>query len=197
MKRIALVLACLVALGAGATPPANGKAVGSPKAPITIEVFSDFECPACKGLHDEALRLLVKDYVVTGKVYLIYRDFPLPLHKYSRLAASYACAAARIGRYAEVADALFLNQTAWSVDGRVEQTVVKALTPTEAAEVRKLFTDPSITAEIQHDIELGKAAGINQTPTMIVRHNGVPYPLPGGAVNYDLLRGFLDHLLVK
>jgi protein-disulfide isomerase len=197
MKRIALALACLAALGAGAAPPAKGKAVGSAKAPITIEVFSDFECPACKGLHDETLRLLMKDYVVTGKVYLIYRDFPLPLHKYSRLAASYACAAARIGRYAEVADALFLNQTAWSVDGRVEQTVVKALTPTEAAEVRKLFTDPSITAEIQHDIELGKAAGINQTPTMIVRHNGVPYPLPGGAVNYDLLRGFLDHLLVK
>ncbi|MGO9094179.1 MAG: DsbA family protein [Bryobacteraceae bacterium] len=197
MKRIAVALACLAGLSAGATPPGKGKAVGSASAPITIEVFSDFECPACKGLHDEGLRMLVKDYVVTGKVYLIYRDFPLPMHKYSRLAASYACAAARIGRYAEVADALFMNQLTWSVDGRVEQTVVKALTPTEAAEVRKLFTDPGITAEIQHDIELGKAAGINQTPTLIVRHNGVPYPLPGGNVNYDLLRGFLDHMLAK
>ena len=216
MKRIALALACLAAWGAGAQPPATGKAVGSAKAPastanppvklkavgsdkapITIEVFSDFECPACKGLHDGTLPLLVKDYVVKGKVYLIYRDYPLPMHKYSRLAASYACAAARIGRSAEVADALFLHQSVWSVDGQVEQTVDKVLTRAEAAKVHETFTDPSITAEIQHDIELGKAAGINQTPTMIVRHNGVPYPLPGGAVNYDLLRSFLDHLLVK
>jgi protein-disulfide isomerase len=197
MKRIAVALACLAAWSAGAAPPGKGKAVGFDQAPISIEVFSDFECPACKGLHNDTLPLLLKDYVVKGKVYLIYREFPLPMHKYSRLAATYACAAARIGRYAEVADALFMNQSAWSVDGRVEQTVVKALTPAEAAMVRKLFTDPGITAEIQHDIELGKAAGINQTPTMIVKHNGVPYPMPGGAVNYALLRSFLDSLLAK
>lgn len=197
MKRTVLALAGLLLCTAGkAEAPAKGKAFGSPNAPITIEVFSDFECPACKTLHEQTLRPLLRDYVVRGKVYLIFREFPLPMHTYSRLAASYADAAARIGKYQEVSDVLFLNQVVWSANGKVDETVSSVLTPAEAIKVRALAKEPSIAAEIQRDVEMGKAMGLNQTPTMIVRHRSIPYPI-SGAVNYDLLRSFLDSRLAK
>ncbi len=51
-------------------------ALGSKTAPMVIEVFSDFQCPACKSLYDATNRQLMDNYVNTGKVYLIHRDFP-------------------------------------------------------------------------------------------------------------------------
>src|SRR5438270_10839990 len=83
-----------------ATPP--GKASGSPAAPIQLEVFSDFQCPSCKLLYEETLKPLQTDYVVTGKIYLIHRDFPLQMHAHSREAASYANASARVNKYEQV-----------------------------------------------------------------------------------------------
>jgi len=196
MKRTVLALACLLFSSATGAEAPKGRAFGSPNAPITIEVFSDFQCPSCKTLHELALRPLLRDYVVTGKVYLIYREFPLPQHPYGRLAASYACAAARIGKYQEVADVLFLDQVVWSASGNVDKTVASVLSPADAIKVRTLAKESGIDAEIQHDVELGKAMGLTQTPTMMVRHRSVPYPI-SGAVNYDLLRSFLDSRLAK
>jgi protein-disulfide isomerase len=190
-----LLLASLLAWAANPPRP-DPKAVGSPSAPITIEVFSDFQCPHCKTLHDQTLAPLLKDYVATGKVYLIHREFPLPGHPYARLAASYANAAARIGKYEEVASRLFLHQAEWSVSGKVDETACRGLTPAEAQTVRGLVNDKSIAAEIQGDVELGQKIDLHQTPTMLIRHGSVAYPWPG-AVNYDLLRSYLDSLLAK
>jgi protein-disulfide isomerase len=179
-----------------ADAPSTGKAVGLPNAPILIEVFSDFECPHCKTLHEQTLTPLVRDYVSAGKVYLIHRYFPLAGFAYSRQAATYACAAERIGKYEQVANALFANQAAWSVDGKVDETACRVLTAAEANKVRALIKDPGVTAEIQQDIELGHKAGLNQTPTMVVTHRLKKYPL-SGYISYDLLRRFLDDLLAK
>ncbi len=138
----------------------------------------------------------MRDYVASGKVYLIHRDFPLPMHAFAREAASYACAAARIGKYEQVATALFGSQAAWSVSGKVDETACSVLTLSEAKKVRALAKDPSIAAEIQKDYDLGGKVPIRQTPTMVVTHRLKQYPLSGN-VNYDLVRRFLDELLAK
>ncbi len=194
MRQFSLLL--LAGLVAWAAKPAgsNPKAVGSPSAPITIEVFSDFECPACKTLHDQTLGPLLRDYVAQGKVYLVHHEFPLPQHTYSRLAAAYATAAARLGKYDEVGDRLFLHQSEWAASGKVDETACRALTPAEAAKVRAWVKDPAINAEIDRDVELGRKIPVQQTPTMLVKKGGTVYPL-AGAVNYDLLRSFLDSQL--
>src|ERR1017187_7214646 len=72
------------------------KTAGNPSAPVTVQVFSDFECPSCKVFHDRTLPQLQHDFVATGKVFLVYREFPLPMHAHSREAANYAVAAARL-----------------------------------------------------------------------------------------------------
>jgi protein-disulfide isomerase len=194
MKLFALAFAVLLPCLAATSDADPGKSLGSPSAPIRIEVFSDFECPACKALHEQILPLVFKDYVIPGKVYLVSREFPLPMHQYSREAASYATAAARFGKYQQVADALFLKQTVWEVSGKVWDTVVNVLTPAEAKKVQALAKDPSVLSAVQHDVELGRAAAINQTPTMIVTHGANRFPVVG-AINYDLLRSLLDGLL--
>ena len=74
------------------------EALGSKSAPIVMEVFSDFQCPACKSLYDATNRQLMDNYVNTGKVYLIHRDFPLPMHSHSKEAAQYSRAAAQVGK---------------------------------------------------------------------------------------------------
>src|ERR1051326_9594414 len=90
-------------------------------APVEIEVYASFDCPHCKVLHETTIPLLVKDYVAQGKVYLVNREFPLwgPYHPYAWQAAQFATAAARVGKYSQVADALFANQASWSTTGKV------------------------------------------------------------------------------
>ena len=194
MKLLVLALTALLPCLAASSDADSGKALGSPSAPVRIEIFSDFECPACKGLHEQILPLLFKDYVIPGKVYLVSREFPLQMHPYSREAAGYATAAARFGRYEQVADTLFLNQVAWSASGKVWDTVANVLTPAEAKKVQVLAKDPSVLSAVQHDLDAGMAAGINQTPTMFVTHGTSRFPI-AGAVNYNLLRSMLDGLL--
>ncbi len=196
MRHVPVLLLAGLLAWAASPPRPDPKAIGSPAAPIVVEVFSDFQCPACKALHDQALVPLVRDYVATGRVYLIHRAFPLPQHAYGRLAAAYASAAARVGRYQEVADRLFLHQADWSQSGKVDETVCRGLTSEEAKTVRALVNDPSISAEIQRDLELGQKVPVHQTPTMLIRHGSAVYPW-AGAVNYELLRSYLDSELAK
>src|SRR5262245_20504415 len=59
------------------------KAFGSKNAPVVMEVFSDYQCPACKQLYKTTNQALLDNYVNTNKVYLVHRDFPLPMHAYS------------------------------------------------------------------------------------------------------------------
>ena len=83
------------------------KSQGSKSAPIKMEVFSDFQCPACRELYFQTVRPVIDNYVAAGKVYLIHRDMPLPVHPHSREAARYANAAARMRRMEKVVVALF------------------------------------------------------------------------------------------
>jgi protein-disulfide isomerase len=83
------------------------KAFGSKTAPVVVEIYSDFQCPACKQLFLNTTQKVMDNYVSTGKVYLVHRDFPLPMHAYSRVAASYSRAAAHIGKCEPVEQALF------------------------------------------------------------------------------------------
>jgi protein-disulfide isomerase len=174
---------------------------GSKSAPITMEVFSDFECPACKQLFVGTLPGIEQNYVSTGKVYLIHRDYPLQMHKFSREAMRYADSAARIGRYNEVAAVLFARQEEWASTGRgsgdIDGIVASVLTPAEMATVRRLAKTAQIEAGIQKDYDLGdKVHQVNQTPTTIITYKGQMWPVTG-VMSYPILKQFLDSLLAR
>ncbi|HXN24470.1 MAG TPA: thioredoxin domain-containing protein [Candidatus Dormibacteraeota bacterium] len=177
-----------------AVDPLAGRSFGSKTAPITIETFSDFQCPACRSLYQAVQHKLMDDYVATGKVYLIHRDFPLPMHAHSREAAQYAVAAARLGKFEKVEEALFNKQDVWEKDGSIDAVVAAVLTPAEMVKVRKLVKSGQLDAEIESDVSRGKNYAVNQTPTMVITSRGQTYPI-ASVVTYDLLRNFLDQLL--
>jgi protein-disulfide isomerase len=171
------------------------KAMGSKSAPVTMEVFSDFQCPACKQLFTTTTQRVMSDYVNSGKIYLVHRDFPLPMHAYSRIAASYSRAAAHIGKDDVVAVALFQNQQKWEADGKVAEVVAAVLTPAEMKKVQALVDSKTLEPLIERDKQLGQVYAINQTPTTWLHtRNGQSFPVVG-FVNYDVLKTFLDQLV--
>jgi protein-disulfide isomerase len=170
------------------------KAFGSKNAPITMEVFSDFQCPACKTLFMTTNRQLMENYVTTGKVYLIHRDFPLPMHAYSRVAARYARAAAEIGKVEPVEKTLFENQEKWEQKGDIDETVAAVLSSADMTKVRALVKGGTLEPLIDKDVQLGQMYRVNQTPTTVFHSKGQTYPY-SSAMSYEILRQFLDQLL--
>lgn len=197
MKLLAVVIVALMPCLASTMDIDKGKAIGNPAAPIRIDIFSDFECPACRLLHMQMLPLIIRDYAATsGKVYLVSHEFPLniPAHKFSREAANYATAAARTGKYFQVADALFLTQAAWSESGKVWDAVSKVLSPAEQKKVQAMVNDPGVLAEVQADVDLGNASRVSSTPTVFVTQGIKRFSLPW-PFEYSLFRSMIDGLL--
>jgi protein-disulfide isomerase len=170
------------------------KALGAKAAPITMEVFSDFQCPACRELYFQTVRPVIDNYVSAGKVYLIHRDMPLPMHQHSREAARYANAAARVRKMEKVVVALFDKQANWAADGNIDGVVAATLTRAEMNQVRKLVRSGTLDAGIDKDAALGTQFRVTQTPTTIITHKGVTYPVVG-VVSYSMLKTFLEQLL--
>ena len=197
VKIFAIALVAAAVLIAGSTANVNGNVYGDPKAPVTIEVFSDFQCPSCKAFHDGDFQRIMTDYVVPGKVYVIYRYFPLQGHPLGRPCAEFACAASRVGKYLKVSDALFANQSAIFNHGKtVEDVVNSVLTPTEAKAVKALVKSPEVQHQIDTDLAEGAKVPVTGTPTLWVTAHGSSQPLlyPW---TYGLLKQYLDVLLAK
>jgi protein-disulfide isomerase len=171
-------------------------AFGSKTAPVTMEIYSDFQCPACKQLFKTTNQPLMDNYVNTGKVYLIHRDFPLPMHAFSRVAASYARAAAHIGKFDAVEQALFQNQEKWEANGDVKGTIAAVLSAADMKKVQALVDGKTLEPLIDKDKQAGQVIPVNQTPTTVFRHKGQTYPY-AGVMSYDILKGFLDDLLSR
>ncbi len=193
-----LLLTLFLAAGAVFAAEQADRTVGSPNAPVTLEIWSDFQCPHCALLHFGAVKQAMSDCVASGKVRIVFRDYILPQMPYSRKAAQYADAAARIGRYERVCDTLFRTQQEWGRTGDVDGAVAKELTPAEMAKVRKMLADPKILGEINGEIEadmaLARKIPLESTPTLILTGKGKRYPLTGD-VRYDLLGRLIDTIV--
>jgi protein-disulfide isomerase len=185
------------ATASAAASPGAGKGYGSKSAPIQIEVFSDFQCPACRAFYETTLKQVIDNYVNTGKVYLLHRDFPLPMHAYSMQAARFANAAAELGQFEVVERVLFDTQDTWSPNGKIDEAISGAISPAQVKKIRDYeaqhLTD--IDASIDRDKTMGAQRNVAQTPTIYVTAHGKTEALPGGGVNYDLMKKYLDYLL--
>jgi protein-disulfide isomerase len=200
---------------AAPAPAAPLKVYGSKNAPITMEIFTDYQCPTCGAFFEQTLRQLINDYVASGKVYIIHRDFPLQMHQYSGQAARWANAAAEIGQFESVEAALYDNQAAWTASGDLEKYVSAAMSAAEFKRVQKLMegcTQPGPTASPNHgftpsthpcavdafiaqDIALGNQLPVTGTPTFVISNKGQRLPAGSGLVSWPILKKFFDSLL--
>lgn len=95
----------------------DGALKGDANADVRIIEFSDFECPFCGRFYEQTLPQILKEYVDTGKVNLVYKDFPLPFHASSHIAAEAAECAKEQGKFWEMHNKLFGGQTSWGNQG--------------------------------------------------------------------------------
>ena len=175
------------------------KNLGSRNAPIVLEVFSDYSCPMCRQFYEGSIRPMLDDYLASGKIYLIHRDFPLlgvAGHEHSRQAALYVNAAARIGKFQEVDAALYDKQGVWTRDGNVDAVVAAVLSPRDMKRVREMVESGKVDSYVDGDRALGMARGVRSTPTIYVTAHGRTDVLPGN-VSYSLLRRYFDEQLQK
>lgn len=100
---------------AGTPPTVDDDAVkGDANAPVTIIEFTDYQCPFCSRHFEQTFGQIESEYIDTGKVKYVVRDFPLGFHPNAQKAAEAAECAGDQGRYWEMHDQLFSNQGEWS-----------------------------------------------------------------------------------
>ncbi len=182
---------------AAAANPTFQKAIGNPNAPITMEVFGDFQCPACRGFFEGTTKQVIDDYVIPGKVYLVHRDFPLDMHPFARQAARLANAAAEFGKFENIERALYDHQDEWSNKGNIDEVIASSFPPAEFKKIQAFESShmSEINASIERDRALGTLRNVNQTPTVYITAHGKTEALPGGGVDYKLLKSYFDYLL--
>jgi protein-disulfide isomerase len=183
---------------AAASIPKNFKESGSPTAPVTIEIYTDYQCPACRDLYMNTLPSLNADFVATGKVHLLHRDYPLPQHQFSKLATRYANAAGTIGKYDVVANQIFVTQPEWEQNGNVDAAVAKVLSPADMEKVRAMVkTDSHLDDSVTQDVAMGTNQDhLNQTPTIVIVAKGKRDVISGG-MPYSILKQYLNQKIAQ
>lgn len=191
-----LVAAACVAANGGPQWATTGDQClgGRLDAPIRIEVFSDFQCPACRTFYVSTIRQVLKDYCARDKVCVVYHEFPLAMHPYAREAARYSVAAQRLGRaqWAAVVDALYENQERWSLDGKIDAAIMGAVSPEDFSKIKRMLGEPSIEDAIARDIALGQQRQVKSTPTWFAMSPLTKEQRVEGPVDYRVLKPWVD-----
>jgi len=149
-------------------PQPNFKESGSPTAPVTCELYTDYECSHCAAFDLQTMPQLSARYIDSGKLRLIHRDLPLANHRYSRLAALYADAAGQAGYYHDVASRLYRTEVVWSTDGDVDGQVAKVVPTAVMEKVRsRVRDDSSVEDSVKADEAEARQKHVDRTPTLL------------------------------
>lgn len=183
------------------TPPASypaslvdGETLGATTAPVVLELYSDFQCPACRMFVTQQLPLLVRDFVQPGTLRIEARDIDIlgtgSPNESLELAAGAACAASQ-GRYWQFHDIVFWNQ---GRENRGDHDAAFIARVADAAGVDRTAWDaclskPDVRAAIIARTAAAAGAGLNSTPTLVI--NGQSF---AGVPNYDQLAARIRQL---
>lgn len=175
--------------------PVQGKA----DAPVTIVEFTDYQCPFCERYFTETLPQIRKDYVDTGKVKYIIKNFPLPadqqpFHVHALPAAEAAECAGAQDKYWEMHDKLFASQAEWTELPSVTDTFKQyaADLGLDSDKFNTCLDSGQFRSEIDADKTEGIAAGVTGTPGFFV--NGSPI---SGALPFEVFKQAIESALSK
>ena len=157
----------------------NENVKGNKNATTTLIEYSDFQCPAC-GAYYPILKKVAED--MGSQVQFAYRHFPLPQHKNAKLAATVAEAAGKQGKFWEMHDLIFQNQSDWSEEKNAAVIFAKYAQDLnlDLAQFQTYIADGEIKAKIENDYKSGAKAGVNSTPSFFLNGKKLDNPR-----NYD------------
>jgi protein-disulfide isomerase len=160
---------------------ADGPSKGDPKARVTIYEFSDFQCPFC-GRAEPTVKRVLDEY--KGKVRLVYLDYPLPFHPLAQKASEAALCAGDQGKYWEMHEKLFADQSALAVPQL--KGAAKALGLDTGKFDRCLDGGDKVKA-VETAKRVGEEAGVTGTPAFFI--NG---RLISGARPFEDFKAMID-----
>jgi len=140
---------------------------GPRNAPVTLEIYGDFQCPSC-ALASQAVDELQKQY--EGKMRVVFHEFPLEMHKHAVPAALAAEAAAIQGKFWEMHDMLYQYQPVWSSATNVNylfESYAESL-GLDVARFRADRLSADVRAHVIEDGKGGEARGVKNTPTIFI-----------------------------
>lgn len=158
----------------------NDRTLGSPSAPVTIDVWADFQCPFCDQFATTVEPRIITDFVTTGQAKLVAHDFAFigqgRSPDESTDAATAARCASRSGKYWEYAEYLWANQGAENSGGFRKERLDQVATAVglDLTQFDQCLTDQSIRSSVATETSQGAALGITGTPTVFV--NGQKQP---------------------
>ena len=138
---------------------------------MTLIEYSDFQCPACGSYFPVVERLLLEN----PQIRFVYRHFPLQQHVNAFAASQAAEAAGKQGKFWEMHETLFTNQTAWETS-KTAKTIFEGYASDLGLDMEEFMNDYSseeIKDKINADLKSGLKAGINSTPTFYLNGNKI------------------------
>lgn len=165
---------------------AGRPSIGPDAAPVTVVVFSDFQCPYCK---DAAATLRAARELEGDKVRVVYRHFPLPIHPRARQAAEAAECAATFGKFWPMHDKLFAGGAGLSDEELVADAVEAGI---DRDAFRRCLAGGAAKRAVEADLRAGAEAGVDGTPAVFV--NGRSF---SGPRTVDALRRLIDEELAR
>jgi len=148
---------------------------GNPNAKATLVEYSDFQCPACAAYHP-LIKQLLSEY--NGKIYFVYRYFPLATHQNAMISSLAAYAAGLQNKFWEMHDMLFQTQNSWASSSKARETFIDYAKKLDL-DIDKFKTDLDSDkgkSFINDTYGKGLAIGVNSTPTFFL--NGVKIQNP-------------------
>ena len=174
---------------------------GNKDGKVLLVEYGDFQCPSCEKAYPN-VKTLMEEY--GDRVGLVFRNFPLTsIHPNAKVASASAEAAGLQGKYWEMHDLLYGNQSTWNslaVDKRTDAFVNFA--SQLGLDTKKFTSDlsnPDVNKKISFDMELGKANNTSATPTFFLNGKKLDEAAAGGIVQGDLtaVKAQLDAALSK
>lgn len=165
--------------------------MGKEKAEVTIVEFSDFQCPFCRTFWRDALPQIKKEYIDTGKVKFVYRDYPLSFHSAAKVSAEASECADEQGKYWEMHDKIFGEQskqgTGTVTYGAVELKNWASQIGLDSTKFNQCLDSGKYKSEVEKDLADGSAYGVSGTPTLYI--NGKPIV---GAQPFSTFKAVID-----
>jgi protein-disulfide isomerase len=165
---------------------------GDVNAAVTLVEYSDFQCPYCDRFHS-TMKQVADAY--KGKIRWVYRHFPLSsIHPDAQKSAEAAECAAEQGKFWEMADIMFTNQTKGLSIAQLE-SYAKTAGVANASKFKTCLDSGKYASRVQSDQQGGEASGVNGTPgTFVVTKDGKAQLIPG-ALPFETVKQLLDSVI--
>jgi protein-disulfide isomerase len=148
--------------------------IGPSEAKVTVQIYGDFQCPACKAA-EPALKLVMDKY--QDRVAFVWKDFPLmSIHPNARAAANAAWCAKAQGKFWEYHDELYAQQNAWSGLRSLDEAFAgyaKNVGMLDETVFRSCFQSRAHDDKVMAGVSEGTRNGVDRTPTYFINNERV------------------------